>query len=65
MNFQSLPNQFVGTILIEFLAIKYAAARFNLKGLNFLQHLNFVKVKNSTNTIEQLLYWFDMTDIFS
>ena len=49
----SVSHESIRTILNDCLGMKRVAARLVPKDLNFLQKLNRVKAKNSTNIIEQ------------
>ena len=62
----SESRESIRTILNDCLGMKRIAAQLVPKDLNFLQKLNRVKAKNSTNIIEQLPYSPDMApaDIF-
>ena len=51
-----MSHESIRTILSDFLGMKRVAARLVPNDLNFLQKLNRVKAKNSTNIIEQPLY---------
>ena len=55
-----MPHESIHTILNNCLGIKRVAARLVPKDLNFLQKLNRVKVKNTTNIMEQPPYAPDM-----
>ena len=56
----SVSHESIRTILNDYLGMKRVAARLVPKDLNFLQNLNHVKAKNSTNIIEQPPYSPDM-----
>ena len=56
----SVSHETIRTILNDCLGMKRLAARLVPKDLNFLQKLNRVKAKNSTNIIEQPPYSPDM-----
>ena len=56
----SVSHKSISTILKDCLGMKRVAARLVLKDLNFLQKINRVKAKNSTNIIEQSPYSLDM-----
>ena len=56
----SVSHESIRTILNDFLGIKRVAAWLVPKDLNFLQKLNRVKTKNSTNVIKQPPYSPDM-----
>ena len=56
----SVFHESIRTIFNDCLGMKRVAARLVLKDLNFLQKLNRVKTKNSTNIIEQPPYSPDM-----
>ena len=62
----SVPHESIRTILNDCLGMKRVATRLVPKDLNFLQKLNRVKTKNSTNIIEQPPYSSDvaLTDSF-
>ena len=53
-------DESIRTILNDCLGMKRVAARLVLKDLNFLEKLNRVKAKNSTNIFEQPPYLPDM-----
>ena len=55
----SVSHESIRTILNDCLGMKRVAARLVPKDLNFLQKLNRVKAKNSTNIIEQPPYSSD------
>ena len=56
----SVSHESIRTILNDCLGMKRVAARLVPKDLNFLQKLNRVNAKNSTNSIEQPPYSPDM-----
>ena len=55
-----MSHESIRTILKDYLGLKHDAARLVPKDLNFLQNLNHVKAKISTNIIEQQPYSPDM-----
>ena len=52
----SVSHELIRTILKDLMGMKRVAAWLIPNDLNFLQQLNRVKAKNSTNIIEQLPY---------
>ena len=61
-----VSHESIRTILNDFLGMKRVAARLVSKDLKFLQKVNRVKAKNSTNIIEQPPYSpnMDLDDFF-
>ena len=59
----SVSQKSIHTILNDYLGMKRVTAQLVPKDLNFLQKLNPVKAKNSTNIIEKPPYSHDMAQV--
>ena len=59
----SVSHELIRTILNDCLGMKRVATRLVPKELNFLQKLNLIKAKSSTNIIKQAPYSPDIADI--